>query len=254
MLQLSDAGQGRALEAQIDFEQAAVAGGTNLSELSLAIISTGRVDEAKDLAELGFGPAVIASLTGWPDRYAKKISDKANRKNRGGKVRSELKDTVKVPLLHSALSRFVMCIEHQLKFWGDSRISSRVFLAAFRYTTETMPDATMHIPASGFYSVAQEVLKGTVRTTRCKQCRNSYAHISVESGLTGPGEYDCPFCRMVNLMLPSRKRSIQNCVPSSFADMNLRGPLTRFSRDGAGGQDVRAVMALAFGAVSKRAY
>lgn len=209
-----------------------------------------RVNEVRVLAALGLGPTIIAELTQWPCNFVRKLCDKAGRRSRGGKARTELGDLIKMPLVHAAVSQFVQAVEHQAEFWGDTRLTSRVFVRAYEFAQMSLPDAIEYVPASGMYSIATKTMERTVRTMTCKTCKYCYAQMSLESGLTGMTVFDCPLCRLLNLMLPSQRRSIQNCVPTSFADLNLKEPITRFLARPADPADVRAVFALAYGAIA----
>lgn len=213
-----------------------------------------RVREVRVLADLGLGPRIIAELTTWPSSLVSKLSEKAGRRSRGGKARTELANLVKMPLVHAAISQFVQAVEHQAEFWGDTRLTSRIFVRAHQFAQSAMPDALAWVPASGLYSIATETMQKTVRTTTCRTCKYCYAQMSLESRLTGLTVFDCPLCRLLNMMLPSQRRSIQNCVPTSFADLNLREPFKRFLARPADPADVRAVFALAYGAAAQGAH
>lgn len=227
-------------------------GGEGDQLLARMIACPERARDARVLAEMGFGPGIISTLTGWPSKYGRVVCERYGRRHRGGKARSELAEIVKVPMCHSAISQFVMAVEHQLEYWGDTRLTTRVLVRAIQYTQDMFPDAMAMIPVSGLYTIAAEALKKTVKTVQCKHCRGSYAQISLASGLTGMVLFDCPVCRMFNLMLKSRKHSVEDCVPTSFADLKLNEPFMRYVSKGADRNVVHAIYALSQGLVSRR--
>lgn len=220
-------------------------------EISYECMQPERMQDARTLAEMGLGPRIVGEMTGWPATLVKKLCDRAGTQFRGGKARTDLEELIKIPLIHSAISVFVQAVEHQATFWGDTRLTSRTFVRATQFAQNSMEDAIGMVPLSGLYSIAVETMKGTIRTTTCRTCRSCYAQVSLASKLTGRTVFDCPFCRLVNLMLPSQRRCVENCVPTSFADLNLRTPIKRYLSRAADSNDVRAVVALAYGAVSQ---
>jgi len=215
--------------------------------------SSERVEDAKQLARMGLGPSVIAELTGWQHSFARQVCEKVGGRSRGGRMRTGLLEILRVPVLHATCSRFVMAIEHQLQFWGEKRLTSRVFLGAVHYVNITMPDEIKQIPASALYSIAVETVKRTVKVTCCSRCRGSYAQASLESRLTDMIVYDCPFCRQVAAIIPNRSKNGEPVIPVSLSELNLRGTLSRYPSKGADGVEVRAVLDLVHSIGSRRA-
>lgn len=220
-----------------------------LTELSLqeglrGLSSAQRLQDAIELAKLGLGPGPIAELTHWQHSFTKKIVDKISGRSRGGRMRTGLTEVFRVPVLHATVSRFCMALEHQLQFWQEKRLSSRGFLSAVSFVKATMPAEMQNMPATALYSIANEAVKGTVKVVSCSRCRGCYAQATIESRLTDMVVYDCPFCRQVAAMSPGRTRHGDAILPVSLADLNLRGPMTRYPSKGADSQVVRAVIGL----------
>lgn len=236
---------------------AAVCGGAD-DALDLKIGNRGlssaeRVEDAKQLAMMGLGPSVIAELTGWQHSFARQVCEKVGGRSRGGRMRTGLLEILRVPVLHTTCSRFVMAIEHQMQFWNEKRLTSRVFLGAVKYVRITMPDEIKQVPASALYSIAMETVKRTVRVTCCSRCRGWYAQASLESRLTDMIVYDCSYCRQVAAIIPNRNKNGDPVIPVSLAELNLRGTLSRYPSKGAEGVEVRAVMDLVHSIGSRRA-
>lgn len=212
-----------------------------------------QVADAKALVTLGFPPVVIRDVTGWPECFVRRLHDGSGIRSTGGKKRSNLSDFVREPIYHAAISQFVMAIEQQMAFWGDKWLSARVLLRAYQYAQTTMPEAMEHLPLTGIYSVAKSVVAGTSKSQVCKQCRSNYAHFPLESCLTGTVVFDCPTCRLIQMMLPTAKQGEVVAAPTSFVDLKLRSPFPRFVSRGADSGEVRAVISLAYGAVTQKA-
>lgn len=210
-----------------------------------------QIADARALADMGFAPGVIRDVTAWPDNFVRRMFHGAGTKARGGKLRSDLSDLVRVPRYHAAMGEFVMALEHQLAFWGDRWLTARCLVRAMQYVQTLSPEVIEHIPVTGFYSVAKSVVDGSSKSATCKQCRGHYAHFSLASGLTSNMVFDCPICRLISLMLPTARRADKVSLPTSFADLNLRTPLTRFVSRGADTHEVRGVISLAYGAVAR---
>lgn len=233
------------------------AGEAGIKNLDTQVASRGvssgeRLEYAKALAMLGLGPSVIADLTGWQATFAKKICVSMGTTVKGGRMRSSLLEIMRVPVLHSTCSRFVMAIEHQMQFWGENRLTARSFMGAVNYIKATMPAEAMQIPSTALYSIAVETAKRTMKTVTCSRCRGHYAQASLESRLTDMLVYDCPFCRQIAAIIPGKGRRAETEMPTSMAELNLRGAITRFPSKGAEGTTVRAVMGLVYGGGSAR--
>lgn len=191
-----------------------------------------RVADARDLLNYGFSPCVVAVLTGWPRSMLCRLGSRSGMRPKGGRSRTGLIDVMRVPLLHACASVFVQAVEHQLSFWNERSLSSRSFLRSVQYVQLSLPDYFDQLPMSSYYSLAQQVDAGTVKTKTCNACRSHYAHISRASCLTLDVELGCPLCRLLNLMLPSPTKTRKRRSPQvvSFADLRLHEPIQRYLR------------------------
>lgn len=237
------------IEASYDTADMAPDRGEGIRGLS----SAERLEDAKQLALMGFGPAIVVEMTHWQHSFARRLCDRVNnRKVRGGRLRSSLVEIFRIPVLHTTLSRFVMAIEHQLAFWGgERRLNSRVFLGAVNFVRTTMPEEFRQIPATALYSVALETCKRTVKLVTCSRCRGHYAQAGVESRLTDLVVYDCPFCRQIAAIVKPKSETGDE-VPTSLANLKLREPIKRFPSKGADGHTVRAVLSLVYSVSVRR--
>lgn len=161
-----------------------------------------RIEEAEYLIECGMLPALVSELTSWPRRVVRKLIKRAGIKARCGKPRTSLIGILRVPVYHAAISRYVLALDHQIKFFNERKLSSRSVSRAIRYCLEGLPESMVNfVDPSVFPPIGEELLRGNIKITTCRHCDAQYAAFSPQSSLTRDRVFDCPQCRMLAAMV-----------------------------------------------------